>query len=803
MIAEEVSCSQYSHLRSYQLLRGGELDSAGEDEVEELLQRFDLAEDVEESPLEEKKILLRAFFSSFADEGEGEELFHRVYEMLILFPTLELELLQSLLESNDRKVSKEMIEEFQELCPDNSNSSEIVVMSCKEIVDPERHSSCENGGICLSIDKNGVLVVVDDEDCVMEVFGISMNYSHGLNALYALQNSCFIRRSSLEFGVHDLQICLRLKGRADSSDDLSFSCFKISVTSAVFDYCIALEKMFDLHYNGWAFDGSSCTWTPQLEASLLNLLVSIDDDLVGLVSSWKALMSGFSSSMTSGMTNDLESMLQMVQSDASEALRTKSANSICRLHQVLAQFDEMSKGPMNMIANIPAPFLHAIKDFFLAKIQSSKTTSLDWFDALDELVSSSKRYCNHLKSTSFKSHKISDLESFISFYDSKLCDTKPKNQEEVVDFILDLTPSNLNLLENLKPSQLDSFMDNEQSDDIMCFMPTISLEILANPLQLVKAASNLSEKTFGDAVLIGSRGEAHIGGYTMRSSSNCSLSCSILTSLLNVGMAYVATTGSKLMAHFPMWRSTLRLQPNENKLITEDFLDMIPYQLKKRIKDMKRIFRNKIKKKLSFRLNFDLRNAISLLREHHGVECWVGPEMEEVWMMMASTTPPQLMAFQLYYGERLIACDFAHPVCGGKSVYVATRFSARGHSKTRGDSMIIDEDEAAIRTMQPGFILALAECNWLKEHGCKMWDLGGYTRSPLMQYKLDLTGQPKQRPHALYEFRNITEQKSNHWEGVAIDATTTPSLFSGVSSSSVLIDDVKIEHILGHCHGVK
>ena len=48
---------------------------------------------------------------------------------------------------------------------------------------------------------------------------------------------------------------------------------------------------------------------------------------------------------------------------------------------------------------------------------------------------------------------------------------------------------------------------------------------------------------------------------------------------------------------------------------------------------MKRIFRNKIKKQLSFRLNFDVSHAISLLREHHGVECWVGQELEQVTTM--------------------------------------------------------------------------------------------------------------------------------------------------------------------------
>ena len=67
------------------------------------------------------------------------------------------------------------------------------------------------------------------------------------------------------------------------------------------------------------------------------------------------------------------------------------------------------------------------------------------------------------------------------------------------------------------------------------------------------------------------------------------------------------------------------------------YLNDLPTPLKKRIKDMKRIFRNKIKKQLSFRLNFDISHAVSLLREHHGVECWVGQELEQVSSPCANT----------------------------------------------------------------------------------------------------------------------------------------------------------------------
>jgi len=52
----------------------------------------------------------------------------------------------------------------------------------------------------------------------------------------------------------------------------------------------------------------------------------------------------------------------------------------------------------------------------------------------------------------------------------------------------------------------------------------------------------------------------------------------------------------------------------------------LPSATSKRLKDMPRIFRNKIKKPLSFRINScSLSLAVQKLRGHHGNgECWVG-----------------------------------------------------------------------------------------------------------------------------------------------------------------------------------
>lgn len=118
--------------------------------------------------------------------------------------------------------------------------------------------------------------------------------------------------------------------------------------------------------------------------------------------------------------------------------------------------------------------------------------------------------------------------------------------------------------------------------------------------------------------------------------------------------------------------------------------------------------------------------------------------------------------------------------------------------------------------MQPGFILALLECRWLQLRGCHLWDLGGYNSSPLMQYKLDLAGEPVLRPHALYTLRNISRIGGNDQEvcnrsgcdsgqecarDVADGAPSgggLESLFSTLLSGDTLVEDVRLSDLMGH-----
>lgn len=273
-----------------------------------------------------------------------------------------------------------------------------------------------------------------------------------------------------------------------------------------------------------------------------------------------------------------------------------------------------------------------------------------------------------------------------------------------------------------------------------------------------------SECLYNDVMQVGS-----LFGYKIEP-HNMSDSCAILTRMLDCGLGYVASKTDKLMGLLPLNRSMILLTPTiaaAEQGIPET-LNGIPKTLLKRSKDMHRIFRNKVKQPLALRLNSDLDTAIALLKAHHGEDCWIGPQLEKAWRLMTRTTPPMLMVFELWYGDSMIAADFCHPVNGGLSVYVATRFFIRNSD---------------IRHIQPGFLLALAECQYLRASGCQVWDLGGVNLCPLMRYKYDLAGAPIERPQAQFIL-------SSAW------AQSTPDGMSTMRNGS-LIEDLGVTDLLG------
>lgn len=201
---------------------------------------------------------------------------------------------------------------------------------------------------------------------------------------------------------------------------------------------------------------------------------------------------------------------------------------------------------------------------------------LRWFLLSCIQIHVGKRYSQHMKLThsSVTANKIQDVDSFVRTYESRIptisnAEAPSEEEQNSINAFFDaLSPSDIKIIEALKPSQLDSLLPGATSHydaDALCFMPSLSLQDIADPTSLSKAVISLAEKTYNDAITLGVSGEVPLGGYTM-TPQNRSMTCAVLSSLLNAGVAYVATKETaRLMGHLPMLRSTLSLQPKRKK----------------------------------------------------------------------------------------------------------------------------------------------------------------------------------------------------------------------------------------------
>lgn len=466
--------------------------------------------------------------------------------------------------------------------------------------------------------------------------------------------------------------------------------------------------------------------------------------------------------------------------------------------------------------------------------------------------------------------KIAALRAFL-----QAADTRTNDATTSVDVSTVATPTAVNielarLIHDLKPQAMEIMATAaiaNWSTHKVDLLPYIPLTTVRDLSLLGKCAHQLCETLIMDAFNLDT-----FMGYHMRA-DNIPESAAIISSLLEVGCAYVASEGGKLLGLLPMQRSMLLLSDPHNGVqaecsavgagagagaenITDSnapkepkrqrkepasqsqshteakpndtgrmnqvggtkygrgewmsavaaaddepatatstsglqetqapvararpyFPFVMPVQLRRRAKDMQRVFRNNVKKPLSLRLNSDFNLAIQKLRDHHGSDCWVGPALQSVWRCMAATSPPQLLIFELWYGDDMIAADYAHPTNGGSSVYVATRFFDRS---------------VAVRNLIPGFLLALVETKFLQRQGCHIWDLGTANLCPLMRYKLDLTGEPYDRPQAFYELASaanaLAAQKAAGANANLMDGLRASVLVNNITIHDLLSDEI-------------
>lgn len=387
------------------------------------LAQLNIAIDPEQNDIEE----LQGMLASCADMIPD---FPRALELSNAFENQPLELIRILLESNAERLTEDLIEQLKELCCDPAKAARNIKSICVSrrsglisVSTPDALSFTNNTASSSSVGASAAASGTGAYDktqpattvvvCELGVEEEEEEFEKGSSSSSSSTNnsSCITRvfascQSSVvssgqhvasigtNFGIYDIKVIARRVVRSTTITSMTFSssvatataavahaastplsCQKeqqqqeviihtdFRVVPAVYMYCIALDGMFDVLHWGWL------TWTSQLEDSLLELLVSVDDDLTLVVSNFRSMMSSMGS-MGSG-ADDIQQMLDTVKTDLRGALCDRSAYAVGRLHQTLAQFVEVAT-----MFSIPHSFLHSLNSFISAKIASSDPKAL-------------------------------------------------------------------------------------------------------------------------------------------------------------------------------------------------------------------------------------------------------------------------------------------------------------------------------------------------------------------------------------------------------------------------------------------
>lgn len=259
--------------------------------------------------------------------------FEEIFEVCLSFQQ-PFDLVQSLLESNEWKLSSALVGELFDL---GSQSKDIIIP------------------LILS---GNLPVILPDKLYVGRVLTIVDNYEPSTPVLSRRirfgdppVSATHCTWPGLSFGMQRVEI------GADTCTAL--------VSCALYEYGHALDATIDLIYWGWSGE-----WSSALEGSLLELLVAVDDDLVSMLHSIKSMLA----MMSPSAAQDLADMIDTVQRDVQAALCDRSAYAVGRLHEVLNQILDMAAGPassMPGLLSVPVSFSAAVHSFIRAKLDST------------------------------------------------------------------------------------------------------------------------------------------------------------------------------------------------------------------------------------------------------------------------------------------------------------------------------------------------------------------------------------------------------------------------------------------------
>ena len=494
-----------------------------------------------------------------------------------------------------------------------------------------------------------------------------------------------------DFGMHELRV---LTGDGDVE-----RCW-FMVSSPLGEYGEALDLFNDAY--DWVWDGS---WNNELEESVLNLLVALDD----------AFANSAGSPMVDLLKSSLSAPIKRIQKHLSKAMELQDPHSLGRATGSLRAMtlmqslcDSFSAGEVFESSN----FYQTVIAFERERFKASSSGKQDELRrALRRMVLAADAHVADLFS-------CGRGQDFIRRWSSGL-------RNEIWAMLEGDSPI------HPLPFQKMRGGGSGYMADMLASITSFGNQDFGRPETTEAMTSLAPEAPFGSALSKMKRWceslvdeQISIGHpmspFELKVSDRVDAVLATLHSTLSLGLGYVSSTPgeafdtARLVALLDRVRASLPLHAQQ------DFLR--EKKRKDRLKDVCRVLRAAKKKgyRLSLSVNTDFKGALQALRDHHE-DNWVGPALESVWDIMLERK--RVFAFELWLHEadkpkQLIAADFGHAHTFGRAYYVATRFFDRKH-----------------RTLQPGFLLAYAEAECLRRAGFELWDLGGADHSPMMQYK--------------------------------------------------------------------
>lgn len=553
----------------------------------------------------------------------------------------------------------------------------------------------------------------------------------------ALQTGCNPTSFLLqEFGMHELRVC------SGSAQEVERCWFMVS--SPLGEYGEALDLFNDAY--DWVWDGA---WTSDLEDSILNLLVALDER-------FEAVANGSGGLMAQSLMSTLSSPKKRMEKNLSKALESQDTLALGRAVGCVRAFI-LGQSLMDMFAPAgqdlqSSAFYQSIMSFERARLEAASVSKRDELQqALRRLVLAADAHVADLyssgKGQDFIKRWSGGLRSEISaMLEGSSMHPLPFQQMRGGGggYVADMMAS---MAESL---QGPGGHGRAETTEAMTTLPPQATFSIAQ-----SKMTRWTESLVDEQICIGSpmapceihSREPGVDGVL-----------ATLHSTLSLGLGYVSSQGdgsetSKLVALLDRVRASLPLHAQQ------DFLQ--DKRRRDRLKDVCRVVRAARKKgqRLKLCVNLNFTKALNALREHHE-DSWVGPALESVWDVMQKMK--RVFGFELWLHEegqepQLIAADFGHAHTFGRAYYVATRFFDRKH-----------------RTLQPGFVLAYAEAECLRRAGFELWDLGGADHSPMMQYKPQVAME-MHRSEYLLRLREIARAE---YAAISEDQTTSTPSFS-------------------------